>query len=345
MDSETNWHQKQLNTARQLVEQGSKALREGRSAIANGALKEARAIIDMAEEPDVEIEKLRAQILNELGFLHQQGGDTEGALALHEQSAAVCNQLIEDGVEFRANAAATHINLASLLGAKNDLAAARNISLRATELVDSLLEDRGDEADTSVKNLAFGAHQTLAMISAQNGDLKTADASMERALGFARELFEGSANVVVQAAQGVQQVAAHLFNAGEHDLALKWGLESEELARDAFEKLGQQALPIYVRTQLYLITFRAKAHQFAEAEDALWNALDVAGDHPQLMARGKQFYEQCRKQADSRLEEGGLPRDEVEEGLAEIEAKIESFGGVDKLRAELERLEGQPQQA
>lgn len=341
METQTQWLDKQLSAARQLVEQGSKALREGRTPLATGALKEARAILDMAEVPSSEADRLRAQLLNQLGFLHQSSGDTDGALKLHEESAAICNQLLEDGVEIRGLAVATHINLASLLSQKNDLAAARNICQRATELGDELLEEPGEDDTTQVTNVAFGAHQTLAMILAQSDDLRGADAEMTRALELARELFDASANVVVSAAQGVQQVAALLFNAGEKELALKWGLESEELAREAFDKLGQQALPIYIRTQLHLISFHESMYNFAEAEDALWNALDVAGQHPQLLARGKQFYEQCRKQSDSRLEEGGLPREEVTDGLEEIDEQIEGYGGLQKLREDLDKLEKQ----
>lgn len=339
MTTETPWLDKQIDVARKLTEQGSKALREGRMAIANGALKEAQAVLDMAEHDDDDVSKLQAQVLNELGFLHQQGGDAESAIDLHQQSVTICNALLEKGVDFRANATATHINLASLLAQKGDLAGARKVNERAAELVESLMEEKSDEVDDSVRNLAFGSFQTLAMVKAQNGDIKGADASLSRALEYARELFDGSANVVVQAAQGVQQASAMIFNAGDTDTALKWGIEAEKLAHAAFDKLGQQALPIYIRTELYLISYHEKALHFAEAEDALWNAIDVAGDHPQLLARGRAFYEQCRKQADSRLEQGGLPRDEVEEGLAEIEEKIEAYGGEEKLREELQRLE------
>ncbi len=340
METQNDWQQQQLNVARELTNQGSKALREGRIPFANGALKEARAVLDMVEDQTHEdAATLRAQILNELGFLHQRGGDIDNAVRLHEESAALCNELLEAGVEFRANATATHINLAGMLAQKGDLAAARKVNERAAELIESLLEEKGDEVDSSVRNLAFGAHQTLAMVSAQSGDMKSADEAIGRALEFAEELFDGSAQVVAQAAQGVQQVSALLFNAGEHEKALHWGLESEKLAHRAFDALGQQALPIYVRTELYLISYHEKLLNFADAEDALWNALDVAGDHPQLLARGRAFYEQCRKQADARLEEGGLPRDEVEEGLEEVEERIEAMGGEEALKAALEKLE------
>jgi hypothetical protein len=346
MENDNEWQDKQLAVARELVNQGSKALREGRTPVANGGLREARAVLDMSEVPDHdEVRKLRAQLLNELGFMHQRAGDTERARQMHKDSADLCNELIAAGVEFRANGTATHINLAGVLAQGGDVAAAKDVILRATELVDSLLEDEGDEVDASVRNLAFGAHQTNAMILAQNEDLKGADNAMERALVYAEQLMEESASVAAQAAQGVQQVSALLFNGGELELALKWGEESEKLAHLAFEKLGQQALPIYVRTELYLISYHEKAHNFADAEDALWNAIDVAGDHPQLLARGRAFYEQCRKQADARLEEGGLPRDEVEEGLAEIEEKIEAMGGDEALKQALEQLDAQARQA
>jgi hypothetical protein len=155
---------------------------------------------------------------------------------------------------------------------------------------------------------------------------------------------ENNSSLNARAAQGCQQLSVLLFNEERFDDALAWGRKAEALSEAAYQAIGEQALPIYVTSQINLISYYEKASQFADAEDCLFKALEVVGNNPQLLARGKAFYEQCRKQADNRLEAGNLPREEVEEGYAEILDRIEEIGGIEEVLAQAEEAQRQAQQ-
>lgn len=337
------WQQRQLEVGRSLVQQGSQALRQGDFNTANAALSEANAILDMVEDETDETLQMRAQVLNETGFILQRSGDTEKAIENHELAVDFCDQLNERGVEFRANAAATHINLAGLLAGEGDFDRAQQVNQRAIELAESLLSDGVDLEHSS--NLAFGAHQNLAMIMARNDNWEGARDEMDRSMELLDAVADKNPNVNAQAAQGCQQLSVLMFNEERYDDALEWGRQAEQLSEKAYQAIGEQALPIYVTSQINLISYYEKASQFADAEDCLFKALEVVGDNPQILARGKAFYEQCRKQADGRLEAGNLPRNEVEEGYEELLGRIEEIGGIDEVLAQAEEARKQQEEA
>ena len=330
----TNWQHKQVETSKGLVQQGSQALRQGDFATANAALAEAAAILDMAEEETIEVLQLRAQLLNETGFILQRSDQIDLAIENHEKAAALCNDLMERGVEFRGNSAATHINLAGLLAGKGDFDAAKEANRRAIELAESLIAQGNDPAHA--QNLAFGAQQNFAVIAGRAGDWDQAETAMLRSMELVETLGANPQNrgLHAQAAQGCQQLSVLYFHAAQYDEALEWGRRAEKLSERAYNDLGEPALPIYVTSQINLISYYEKAGAFADAVECLFKAFEVVGNHPQNLIRGKAFYEECRKQADNRLEAGDLPRDEVEDGYREILNRIEEIGGVDEVMAQ-----------
>jgi len=327
MTTNEKWLERQLDVARQLIDVGGRALRQGDLVGAEANFDEASAVLDMATEQTDDVLTVRAQVLNERGFLFQRTDRPAEALAAHEEGRDICDELLGRGVEFRANAAATHINMAGLLAARNDLASARRENEQAIALVEELLEDEGSTGQA--RNLAFGAHHNLAIVLARSGDLAGADEAMERSVELARELAADEPASWAQAAQACQQISVVMFNEKDFDRALRWGRVAEEFSEKAHQALGDQALSIYVTSEVNLISYHEKAGNFAEAEDCLWKALDVVGDHPEVLERGAAFYENCRKQADARVENGGLPRAEVDEGYAELQERIDAAGGLE----------------
>ncbi|QDG49257.1 tetratricopeptide repeat protein [Persicimonas caeni] len=321
----TDWQERELNTARHLVQQGSQALRQGQAQAAEGAFREAEAVLDMSEStPDGSLE-LRAQLYNELGVLYQRQNQIEQAESYHGKSLDICEQLLEKDVDFRSNAAATYLNLSSVIAAKGDLAEAKDLSERAIELITSVRA----EGDESIDALAVGAHQNMSLLYARNERLDDAAEEMDEALEIARNMSDhGNPNGLPQAAQACQRLSVMLFEAGEHAKALEWGQKAEELSEDAYEIIGQNVLSIYVVSQINLISYNEQLGNFADAEDALWKGLEVSGNHPDILHRGVAFYENARKQADARLEEGNLPRDEVEEGYKDLQKIIDEMGGL-----------------
>ncbi len=339
----SQWQEKQLAVSKNLVQQGSQALRQGDFNTANAALAEANVILDMAEEETLDVLQLRAQALNESGFILQRANQPQLALRNHKRASEICEKIIEQGVEFRGNAAATNINLAGLLASGGDFEAAKAANLRALELAESLVSDGKDVGQG--RDLAFGANSNFAIIAARAEDWDAASDAMARALALIDEMGANAReNISAQGAQACQQLSVLNFHAERFDDALRWGREAETLSERAHDKLGEAALPIYVTSQINLISYNEKAGNYADAEDCLFKALDVVGNHPQILLRGKAFYDEARKQADNRLEKGGLPREEVEDSLSEIEDRIEAMGGLDKVLEMVQDAERAAQQ-
>ncbi len=58
--------------------------------------------------------------------------------------------------------------------------------------------------------------------------------------------------------------------------------------------------------------------RYADAEDALFEAIDAAPDDSGPIDSGILFYQRLLAKDDAELEAGDLPRDEVKTGLAEL---------------------------
>ena len=335
----TQWLTQQLQIAKTLLEQASELLRNNQGNVALQVFREADVILDMAEaEPgqteddDVQRIRLRAQLLNEQGVLHQRGDDLAGALGFHRRATEQCEDLLQRGVrDFRGNTAATQLNLSNIAAAMDELQVAEAAARRALELIEELREEEAP----NVAPLAMGAYNTMAMLAARQQRLEEAEENMAEVSDLARALAEaGQKEYAAQAAQVAQQLSVLLFRQEAYERALRWGQEARAFSEEAFEALGKDVLGVYVVSEINLISFHEKMNHFADAENSLWKALEVIGDDPRLLARGKEFYEHCRRLADPLLKKGGLPREEVEEGLREIRDKIEAIGGLEQFFAQ-----------
>lgn len=327
----TDWPQRELSDAQQLAQQGSEALRRGQADAAKFAFDQVQALLEMSSDaqrsPEV-VEgamRLRAQIYNELGVLHQRVNDPQKSTEYHRKAIELCEALRAQGVEFRANSAATHLNLSSVLAAQGDLAQARELAEHAVALVDEVHA----EGDEGVLGLAMGAYQNLSLLLARAGEFDLASERMQRSLEIVEHMVDaGEKRVLPQAAQSCQRLSVLMFEGAAHEQALEWGNKALEFSEEAYESFGQEVLGIYVISQINLISYNEELGYFADAEDALWKGLEVSNNHVDILRRGLAFYENLRKQADHRLEAGDLPRDEVEDGLGDLQKIIDEMGGL-----------------
>ena len=110
------WIERQTEATKSLLGQGSEALRQDNLDLAQAAITEAAIILDMSPiENDGPTNELRARAFNELGVVYQRRGDVQASLNFHNQAAALCRVIIEQGNEdFLSNSAATHLNFASV---------------------------------------------------------------------------------------------------------------------------------------------------------------------------------------------------------------------------------------
>jgi hypothetical protein len=83
--------------------------------------------------------------------------------------------------------------------------------------------------------------------------------------------------------------------------------------------LADSELP--VTTSALLMEHYERTGQFAKAEDALYGILEAQPDNRPAVEFGISFYERLQRQSDARLEEGNLPRSEVEAGLKDLSGR------------------------
>jgi hypothetical protein len=83
--------------------------------------------------------------------------------------------------------------------------------------------------------------------------------------------------------------------------------------------LGETPLPL--ETEARLMQHYERTGEFAKAEDALFAMLDAERENAPLLELGISFYRRLESQSDARLNDGNLPRAEVEAGLADLNAR------------------------
>jgi tetratricopeptide (TPR) repeat protein len=90
----------------------------------------------------------------------------------------------------------------------------------------------------------------------------------------------------------------------------------DRLAGDLLERAG--SLNLGGEQQLSLARVLEAVGRYADAEDALFEAIDATPDDPGPIDSGILFYQRLLAKDDAELEAGDLPRDEVKSGLAEL---------------------------
>ena len=82
--------------------------------------------------------------------------------------------------------------------------------------------------------------------------------------------------------------------------------------------LAEQEPPLHVK--YYLFRYYELTNNLARAEDTLYELLDA--DYPDMPAQGRAFYLRLMDKSDTELANGNLPRNEVEDGLAQMEKRL-----------------------
>ena len=326
MTEPSKWRQEQLDKARELLDSGQQAFAHGDIRSADAAVDEALVILDMAEAEGSgdDVRRLRVRGLNDRGLFYQHLDEPDEARPLHHRAAEILEQIEDlDGDEFLTTAVAVYLNLGQIGIFDENIATARDATERGIEIAEDLVE----RSVRGAQSLALGLYQNQSAVESHDGDFDAAADAAEKALDLAESVADqGNPAAIGQAARICQQLSVQLFEADQYDDALEWGRRAEELSERTYNELGEQALHIYVVSQINLISYYEELHRFADAEDCLWKAIDVAGSDPEILERGQMFYEECRKQSDARLEKGNLPRDEVDMGYEDLREVMEDAG-------------------
>jgi tetratricopeptide (TPR) repeat protein len=89
-----------------------------------------------------------------------------------------------------------------------------------------------------------------------------------------------------------------------------------EMLREALKEA-----PLLVTTHARLMQHYERAGEFARAEDELFAMLDAEPDNEPIVEFGIVFYQRLLAHRDVTLNEGNLPRAEVQEGLRELQTR------------------------
>jgi uncharacterized protein DUF6483 len=89
-------------------------------------------------------------------------------------------------------------------------------------------------------------------------------------------------------------------------------------------ELSGHALP--VTTQQELLLYYEQAGVYAKAEDILWAMLQAAPGDCEIVGVGRALYARLQHLSDAALIAGNLPRDEVDGGLADLDAYAGEHG-------------------
>jgi hypothetical protein len=84
------------------------------------------------------------------------------------------------------------------------------------------------------------------------------------------------------------------------------------------QKLDDYELPPALKSKLF--AYYELSGQYARAEDTLFDLLET-GNNRELIASGRAFYTRLLAKSDADLQAGNLAREEVDEGLAQLEMK------------------------
>ena len=79
--------------------------------------------------------------------------------------------------------------------------------------------------------------------------------------------------------------------------------------------------PLPLNTQARLMQHYEQVGAFGKAEDVLFGMIESEPNEPGLLDFGIAFYQRLARQSDASLNDGNLPRAEVNAGLAELERR------------------------
>src|SRR6266700_3284006 len=101
-------------------------------------------------------------------------------------------------------------------------------------------------------------------------------------------------------------------------------LDIDAAISDILNKLAEYELPF--KTQERLFRYYEKTGKYAKAEDVLFEMveaeIEASGNKEAIIQQGMAFYGQLMKKSAAALQAGNLSREEVEEGLAQLQAMM-----------------------
>ena len=152
-------------------------------------------------------------------------------------------------------------------------------------------------------------------------------AGRERCIMLAM-LLKASGDVAAQAGAASWTRAYHGALVILLDVALREPDEELPAFAPTIESLDAElpADAVPAATRQLLLRYYEQVGAYGKAEDILWSLLDRAPGDCEVIKAGQALYARLRALGDAALAAGNLPRDEVEGGLAELDAHAREHG-------------------
>ncbi len=292
-------------------------------------LDQAGALVHSAPEPSTELSDAECAIAADKSVVLQMLRDSRGADRELQRAEDAARRLLEaDASDGRRLALATILANRAALHARERMQRIGHAC--ATEVL-ALIDG---SADGRANLLRVSALQAIGTLHFEAGERANAKLRLREAIDLGSELATESApgmlpQVVDASARLVQLLRAD----GAAEDALPLAERTLRLATAAYEAGAPAARDLVLSAQVQLAGALVDSGRFADAEDEIWKAIEIAPG-PATWIAGADLYCALLRRDEPALEAGNLPRHEVAESLGEIVSQVPDEGS----NAELRRL-------
>jgi hypothetical protein len=306
-------------------------LRQAREAQQRGELAQALTTLTQAREGlaalPAEVDEVReatGAAWAEQALLAQRMQDARASRNAFDEALRLFGGLPMDAAEgrYRLQLATTLVNCSVLLARERMLEDAVARLDEALGHLDALPASQAKIAMT----LRMGALQNRGSFELEAQQPEAAVATMERALALGNTLLDDGQGQWLPQVLDLHLRLSHLLRQLKRNAdSLKLAERASRLAEAHRAVDAQGGARMFVAAQLQLVDGYFVEGRFAQAETELFKAVDATEDL-QAMLVGTGFYLSLLRREDAALEAGDLPRDEVEESLQELVARLERAG-------------------
>jgi tetratricopeptide (TPR) repeat protein len=304
-------------------------IRKGGRAKEHDELQEILGEAEILEKDQVgdarEVQVLLGHIHGELGMLSLTVGDhVHGREHLLRALAIVEPLVAGDDEKVRYFYPSLLLNAGTAAASQRDLDTALSFFTRALQAGDAARQ-KGPEQAKGLVGIMVAARQNRATVNEQRRAFDEAIADIQAVRQLSAVGVSKGDPAAISAAIELTMRLSHLHRRASHqDEAFKEAQNALQAADALVHKDAKQFAATYIRAKLGLAETCFWAGQFGKGENHLFEVIDSAPNLIDTVLVGLDFYAGLWGFSDEKLEQGGLPRDEVQDSFAELLAKLDA---------------------
>lgn len=307
-----------LKEARELVQKGQLVKADGLLAEILGACTRLRDDCEGAA-----LDRFEAEVHTEVALLASTRGDGTLAGTHLEKAMGFVEPLAHESPDDPALFglfATLQLNLGAMYAAAKRYDDAVPLLNDVVERLMPRLDKTGE--GSPIVQMVIAALQNRATVRAQQNDLPSAIAD----IGLARETASRLGQMLGPSARVdlSLRLAGLERQSGNSPGAMKHCGEALEVSTEAVHKDPAKFHAIFLRSKIAMADACFENGHYSDGEDHLFEAVDRMPDLIDTVLVGMDLYAALLSKSDGELEDGGLPRDEVEDSFAELLAKLDT---------------------